>query len=205
MGLAAAIPVVLAVVEIEDGDWSVAWVYVAAALGAVVMHDSRDSEDMPTKGWYLNINNLAHRESFGGSANYDAYRADFKLFLPHGDGHVLAMRQNNWLSSSAPLVAQATVILRGYKLGQYLAPHMSSFEAEERLSFGRRWGATLFAGVAGLYGEGSVTPLERSAYPTVGAGLQFVIKPSERMVANLEYAHGLEANHGFYLKFGYGW
>jgi hypothetical protein len=58
-------------------------------------------------------------------------------------------------------------MLRGYKFGQYLSPYMSSLEVEERLSFGARWGATLFSGAAELYGEAPV-PLERSLYPNVG-------------------------------------
>lgn len=177
--------------------------FSSAALGAVIMHDSRDNEDMPVRGWYANINNFAYREAFGGADSFDTYRADFKAFLPHGR-HVLAIRQFNWFTRDAPAVAQATVILRGYKLGQYLAPYMSSLEAEERLSFGRRWGATVFAGVASLYGD-TVTPLKRSTLPTVGAGIHFVVKPAEHMLANLEYAQGVEDNHGVYLKFGYGW
>jgi hypothetical protein len=176
----------------------------SVAVGAAVMHDSRDNEDMPTRGWYLNLNNLAYRESLGGDESFDAYRADLKFFLPHGGGHVLAFRQFNWFSHEAPAAGQSTVILRGYKFGQYLAPYMSSLEVEERLSFNRRFGATLFTGVAGLYGT-PVVPLSRSAYPTVGAGLQFVLKPDKRLLANLEYAQGIEDNHGIYLKFGYGW
>ena len=176
----------------------------AAALGAVVMHDSRDNEDMPSRGWFLNLNNLAYREALGGSNSFDAYRADFKIFLPHGGGHVLAFRQFNWLTADAPAGGDATVILRGYKFGQYLAPYMSSLEAEERLSLGRRVGATLFTGVAALYGT-SATPLERQAYPTFGAGLQFILKPDKHLLANLEYAQGIQDNHGIYLKFGYGW
>jgi len=179
--------------------------FSSAALGAVVMHDSRDNEDMPRRGWFLNVNNLAYRETLGGGASYDAYRADAKAFLPHGGGHVLALRQFNWLTNDAPAVGQATVALRGYKFGQYLAPYMSSFEAEERLSLGRRWGANLFGGVAGLYGEGSALPLNRQTFPMGGAGLQFIIKPAQRMLVNFEYAQGVEANHGLYLKFGYAW
>jgi hypothetical protein len=38
-----------------------------------------------------------------------------------------------------------------------------------------------------------------------GAGIHFVVKPSERMLINLEYAQGIEDNRGVYLKFGYGW
>ena len=94
--------------------------------------------------------------------------------------------------------------LRAYKQGQYLSPYMSSLEVEERWSFNPRWGATLFTGVAALYGDAPV-PLERSAYPTVGAGLHFVIKPEQHIVLNFEYAQGLGDSRGVYLKLGYGW
>ena len=122
--------------------------FKSAAVGAVLMHDSRDNEDMPTTGWFLNVNNLAYREALGGASSFDAYRVDLRTFWKHGGGHVLAVRQYNWLTSDAPSAAQATVILRGYKFGQYLSPYMSSLEVEERLSFNKRWGATLFVGAA---------------------------------------------------------
>jgi hypothetical protein len=178
--------------------------FKSAGLGAVLMHDSRDSEDKPTTGWFLNMNNLAYREALGGSESFDAYRVDLRTFWKHGGGHVLAVRQNNWLTSDAPSAAQGTVILRGYKQGQYLSPYMSSLEVEERLSFHPRWGATLFAGTAGLYGEAPV-PLERDTFPMIGAGVHFVLKPEQRMNVNLEYAQGVEGNHGVYLKLGYSW
>jgi hypothetical protein len=179
--------------------------FESAALGAVVMRDSRDSEDMPTRGWYLNLNNLAYREALGGATSSDTYRADLRAFWRHGVGHVLAMRQYNWLTFDAPSASQATVILRGYKLGEYLAPYMSSLEAEERLSFSARWGATLFAGVAGLYGKKGAASAHRDFYPTFGGGIHFVIKPAQRMLVNFEYAQGVEDNRGVFLKFGYGW
>ena len=178
--------------------------FKSAALGAVVMHDSRDNIDMPARGWFANVNNLAYREGLGGENSFDAYRADARAFVQHGGRHVLAFRQYNWLTHDAPAGAQASVTLRGYKFGQYLAPYMSSFEAEERLSFGRRWGATLFAGVAGLYGS-SDTPLDRQVYPNWGLGLQFIIKPEQHMLANIEYVQGIEDNYGVILKLGYAW
>jgi hypothetical protein len=177
----------------------------AASLGAVVMHDTRDNDDMPTRGWYLNVNNLAYREALGGSSSFDAYRADFRAFWSHGHGHVLALRQNNWLSIDPPVIAQSTVLLRGYKLGQYLAPYMSSLELEERVSFHPRWGATIFGGAAALYGENATNTANHDLYPMFGAGLHFVIKPVQRMLVNFEYAQGVEDNRGVYLKFGYGW
>ena len=178
--------------------------FKSAGLGAVLMHDSRNNEDMPTTGWFLNVNNLAYREALGGAESFDAYRVDLRTFWKHGRRHVLAVRQYNWLTSDAPSAAQATVVLRGYKQGQYLSPYMSSLEVEERLLFSARWGATVFGGAAGLYGAAPV-PLERSIYPAYGAGLQFVLKPKERMNVNLEYAQGIDDNRGVYLKLGYAW
>jgi hypothetical protein len=176
----------------------------STSLGAVLMHDSRDNEDMPRKGWFLNVNNLAYREALGGAASYDAYRVDLRMFWQHGGGHVLAVRQFNWLTSDAPSAAQATVNIRGYKQGQYLSPYMSSLDVEERVSFNARFGATLFASVARLYGDAPV-PLDRTVYPTIGAGVHYVIKPVQRMNINLEYAQGIEDNRGVYLKLGYAW
>lgn len=179
--------------------------FESAALGAAGLHDSRDNEDMPTKGWYLNANNLIYGEWLGGTSAFEAYRVDLRAFWPHGRGHVLAVRQFNWFTHDAPANGQPTVILRGYKFGQYLAPYSSSLELEERFSFSSRWGATLFAGAATLYGTSSTTSTNRDLYPTWGGGIHFVIKPDKRLLVNLEYADGVEDNRGVYLKFGYAW
>lgn len=179
--------------------------FKSVAIGAAGLHDSRDNEDMPTTGWYLNANNLAYGDWFEGASSFEAYRIDFRAFWTHGGKHVLALRQYNWLTHDAPLNGQATVVLRGYKMGQYLAPYMSSIELEERFSFHPRWGATLFAGAATLYGTSPTTAQNRDVYPTWGGGIHFVLKPDKRMLVNLEYAAGVEDNKGAYLKFGYAW
>jgi hypothetical protein len=178
--------------------------FVASGLGVTLMHDSRDSPDMPARGWYSAVYNIANREALGAQKDYDTYRWDTRWFL-ETKGHVLAVRQNNQFTVDAPTSAEATILLRGYKVLQYYARHMSSIEAEERVRLARRWGATFFGGGAWLYG-GSSSPLDSDgAYPTAGAGLQFILKPDEKMLLNLEYAHGNKSNYGIYLKFGYSW
>jgi hypothetical protein len=78
-------------------------------------------------------------------------------------------------------------------------------EVEQRLRFSRRWGATVFVGVAWLYG-GASGPIDSDGmYPTYGGGIHFVLKPDDRMLVNLEYAYGNKDNQGLYLKFGYAW
>jgi hypothetical protein len=178
--------------------------FTAGGVGAVVYHDSRDSDTMPTCGWVLNANNIAYRDWIAGSSSFDVYRVDLRLFEPHGDGNVFAIRQSNQWTVDAPPSGQATVMLRGYKFGQYLGTNMSSIEAEERLRLGDRWTATLFAGVAGLYGGGRSVSDTENLFPDAGLGIQYVLKQDAGIVVNLEIAVGKNDNYGILLKLGYG-
>lgn len=177
----------------------------SGGIGAVVTHDSRDNQDMPTKGWFANLNNVANRDWLGADDNYDAYRLDIRWFLEHGRGHVFAVHQNNQFTDGAPLSAEASIQLRGYKLAQYLGKYMSSLEVEERVRFSNRWGATVFVGEGCLYGDGKSCSESDNRFPSYGAGAHFVVKPEDHMLLNLEYAYGNSENHGVYLSLGYAW
>ncbi|HUJ18007.1 MAG TPA: hypothetical protein VL197_08435 [Nitrospirota bacterium] len=177
--------------------------FKAGGIGLAVLHDSRDIEFSPTRGWYLNMNNIAYRDWIAGDNNFDVYRLDLRVFWEHWDGQVLAVRQSNQWTFDAPPSAYAPIVLRGYKMGQYLGKYMSSVEAEERVQLAKNWRATVFAGVGCLYGNGQDCNESENIYPSYGAGIQYVIKPKEGMVANLEYAQGKKDNNGIYLKFGY--
>src|SRR6185503_11456554 len=75
--------------------------FKSAGAGLVVQNDSRDNENMPASGWLLNVNNIAFRESLGGDFDYDVYRLDFRYYMGHGKGNVLAVRQLNHLTHDA--------------------------------------------------------------------------------------------------------
>ena len=177
--------------------------YKSSGVGVNAYHDSRDNENMPTRGWLLNANNIAYREGLGSEQNFDVYRLDLRGFLPHGDGNVLAARSWNWWTVDAPSAGQAPVLLRGYKMGQYLGKYMSSIEVEERLRLGKKWTSTFFTGVACLYGDGKDCSESANLFPMGGVGLQYVLKQKEGIVLNLEYAVGKDSNYGVYLKMGY--
>ena len=97
-------------------------------------------------------------------------------------------------------------MLRGYTMGEYLGKSMSSIEVEERHKLATRWTATLFAGVACLYGEsrGGCSDSD-NLFPSVGAGVQYVLKPVQGIVANLEFAAGKADANAVLFKMGYGW
>jgi hypothetical protein len=179
--------------------------FSGGGIGALVALDSRDSEFTPRRGWLVRFNNIAYRDWIAGDDNYDAYRADARYYLRHGGDNVLALRLNNQWTVDAPKSAYAPITLRGYKFGEYLGRHMTSFEAEERLRIAARWTATVFAGVGCLYGGSLSCTDGENVYPDAGAGVQYVIKQKQEMVLNLEYAKGKGDNAGVYLKFGYGY
>jgi hypothetical protein len=177
--------------------------YKSAGAGLVIQNDSRDDENMPTQGLLLNLNNMAFRESLGGENDYDVYRLDIRYFLPYGNRNVFALRQLNHLTNDAPTAARAPVQLRGYKIGQYTGEHMSSIEGEARLRLGEKWTATAFAGVACLYGDGEDCSDKENVFTAGGVGVQYVLKPKEGIVLNLEFADGEGSSYGIYLKIGY--
>jgi hypothetical protein len=80
---------------------------------------------------------------------------------------------------------------------------MSHIEGEERLRLGEKWTATFFLGVACTYGGGKNCSDSKNLYPAGGVGVQYVLKPKEGIVMNLEYAAGKDSNYGVYLKMGY--
>ena len=178
--------------------------FESGGVGLVALHDSRDVLDKPSKGWLLNFNNVAYREAISGDNDFDVYRLDYRHFWSHGDGHVIAVRQSNQWTVDAPPSANAPVMLRGYTIGEYLGQNMSSLELEERYKFAARWTATIFAGGACLYGNGKTCESD-NLYPSYGAGIQYLLKPQQGIVANLEYAQGKDGNNAVIFKMGYAW
>jgi hypothetical protein len=82
--------------------------------------------------------------------------------------------------------------------------NVSSFEVEERYRLGERWTATIFAGLAFLYGNGQAFDEADTRFPNAGGGIQYELKKRAGIVVNLEYAVGKDDNYGFYIKLGYG-
>jgi hypothetical protein len=177
--------------------------YKSGGAGLVAQYDSRDNENSPTRGWLATLNNMAYRESLGGENDFDVIRADFRYYMPHGNGNVLAFRQLNHFTDDAPTQVKAAVQLRGYKLGQYNSDHMSHIEVEERYRISPKFTASLFLGIACVYGGGKSCSDNSNLYPAGGFGVQYILKPKEGIVLNLEYAQGKDANNGVLLKMGY--
>jgi len=179
--------------------------FKAGGVGPVGYHDSRDRPDAPQRGWVLNFNGVFYRQSVEGGDNFEVYRLDYRHFWSHGEGHVFALRQSNQWTHDAPPGAFAPVLLRGYTAGEYLGKSMSSIEVEERHRLAERWTATLFGGVACLYGANRNGCSGSDRFPSAGVGVQYILKPAQGIVANLEFAVGKDGNKALLFKMGYSW
>lgn len=177
--------------------------YKSGGAGLVGQFDSRDNENLPTKGCFLNVNNVAYRDWLGGQDNFDMFRGEFRYYVEHGHGSVFAVRQLNHLTHDAPTQIRAPVQLRGYKIGQYNGLYMSSIEGEERLRIQERVTSTFFLGIASTYGRGQSASDSDNLYPAGGVGVQYILKPKEGIVLNSEFAQGKAGNYGIYVKMGY--
>ena len=171
-------------------------------IGLVIERDTRNNQNSPSSGSSFLVNSISYREAFGGEENFDAYTLQFRKYFTHFQDYVLAMRLDGRWSVDAPAGAYSTVDLRGYTPGQYLAPQMTTLEIEERIPFTKKWGAEIFTGVASLYGNKSLSGDNVNWYPSVGAGINYMLKEKEKMVIRADLAAGKAGNYGFYLQFG---
>lgn len=168
------------------------------AIGLYAQYDSTDNKNSPSSGQVFEAHNLAYRKSLGGETSFDAYTADYQFYLSHGKGHVAAAHAKGRWTHGAPPGGFSTVELRGYVRGQYLAPHMTLVEVEERFSLTEKWGLVAFTGLAYLYGD----DVDDDLFPAVGTGVSYQLN-DEKMVVRGEFALGKSGNYGFYIKFGH--
>lgn len=174
----------------------------SVAVGLIAMYDSRNNQNSPSSGIQFNLENFAYREALGGEEDFDVYTMELNHYFPHGDGHVLASRaQGRWTSDASP-GGYSSVFLRGYTRGQYLAPHATMIEFEERLHIKGRFGVNVFGGLASLYGDGVNWSDSANLYPAMGVGGQIMLNHQEQMAMTFDLAFGKSGNQGFYMRFG---
>jgi outer membrane protein assembly factor BamA len=166
-------------------------VLYSGVFGVVV--DSRDNAGSPRSGSYVRA-----LPSFTWHADSDAVlnrltidaRGYRRIF---GTRVIAAQVQYDGTSSDWPVdylpMIGADTAMRGYDRGRYRDRQALTVQAEFRTEHRRRVGAVAFAGA------GTVAPtLGRLAsgawYPTVGAGVRYVLSPRDRTVVRADFGIG---------------
>ncbi len=176
-------------------------------LGVALYFDSRDNTRSASRGSQFLAHNIAYREGLGGDASFDVYNAEYDIFLPLIGAQVTAIQFKGRWTSDAPNSSFSSVELPGYTRGEYLAQHMTFVLADQRIMFSQRWGMSVSAGVACLYGDsvvdGSLDCFDRdNAYPSISTGVIYSLKPSEKIVVRAQVSAGKSDNSAFVLSFG---
>jgi outer membrane protein assembly factor BamA len=158
-----------------------------------VMVDSRDRTGSPSSGSHVRV--LPSASWLGGTpAILKRLTIDARHYLPVGRSSVAAFQvQYDGAPGNVPFdhlpMIGADSAMRGYARGRYRDHHAVTAQAELRSGYWRRVGTVAFAG------GGTVAPrFSRLAggswFPTVGAGLRYVLSPRERNVVRLDFGIG---------------
>ena len=174
----------------------------STGIGLVTEYDTRDNVRNPTSGRFLSAHNIAYRESFGGDESFDVYTLKYSEYNNFKPDHVLAWQVKGRWTSDAPTGGYSSVELRGYVRGNYLAPHYTHVQVEDRISFTERRGMSIFGGVGCLYDGTSDCADSDNLYPAVGAGAIFTLKPEAGIVVRAEIAKGEADEYFAYISVG---
>lgn len=174
----------------------------SVAIGLVAAYDTRNNQNSPSSGKHFQVDNFAYRESLGGEEDFDVYRITYRQYLPRENANVIAYRVAGRWTDQASAGGYSSVDLRGYVKGQYLAPHSTLIEFEQRIHWKDRYGVNIFAGLACLYGDGLKCTDKENLYPSAGVGGQVIINRVEQIAMTFDVAFGKSGNNGFYMRFG---
>lgn len=166
-------------------------VLYSGVLGAIV--DSRDNTGSPQSGSYVRaLPSLTWHEDSGSMLN--RLTVDARRYRRIGAQHVVAMQiqydgtSSDWPVEHMPMIGADTA-MRGYDRGRYRDRQALTAQVEFRSGHRRRIGAVAFAGA------GTVAPtlgdLTAGAwYPSVGAGVRYLLSPRDRTMLRLDFGIG---------------
>jgi hypothetical protein len=166
-------------------------VLLSGFFGLVV--DSRDHTGAPRAGAYVRVLPSISRQP-GASTTLNRITIDARQYRPLTGAHVVALQfQYDGTSGQFPFdlmpMIGADTSMRGYPRGRFRDRHAMTAQAELRSGYWRRVGAVAFAG-AGTVAPTSGSLASGAWYPSVGAGLRYVLSPRDRTTVRTDFGIG---------------
>ena len=161
-------------------------------LGLVI--DSRDNVGATRTGTYARLVPSVATRVLGADFSFRRVTLDARRYQALATRHVLALQlQYDAVAGTVPFdqmpMIGADTAMRGYPRGRFRDRHAMTAQAEVRSAYWRRIGAVAFAGA------GTVAPAfsklgAQTWYPSVGAGVRYVLRPRQRTTARADLAFG---------------
>ncbi|WP_018478976.1 BamA/TamA family outer membrane protein [Pontibacter roseus] len=176
-----------------------------SGLGAIFLMDHRDNTAFPSRGFYLEISGYHFGKAFGSDFRYNNINFEFNRYYSLKPDHVLAtntmLKLNN---GDVPVMRLATAggdkILRGYARNRFHDNNFVGSQVEYRFPLFWKLGMATFAGVGDVFDKPNDISFSTVKY-SVGAGLRYAIKPSQKLNSRLDVGYGREG-FNLYIMIG---
>lgn len=176
--------------------------------GLALVYDTRHNVLNVRKGLFGELSFLNYRTALGSEHHFSSINLDIRSFHPVRKNNVLAWQiYGNFLQGEVPFNQMALMggdmMMRGYYQGRYRDKNLLSAQVEYRMlpfSFSKRWGATVFAGVAGVAPEVKQFQL-RNTKLAAGVGLRYLLFPKKDIYLRFDLGF-TQDGPGFYFFTG---
>ena len=164
--------------------------YLVTEFGLVI--DSRDNIGAPRRGSYVRV--IPSLLAAGLHSVASRTTIDARQYIRVGNNHVAAFQlQYDGIPETTPFdlmpMIGADHAMRAYALGRFRDQHAFTAQGEFRTGYLRRTGVVAFAG-AGTVAQELSQLRGGTWYPSVGAGLRYLLVPKDRTVARLDLGIG---------------
>jgi outer membrane protein assembly factor BamA len=172
----------------------------SAGIGLDIKRDSRDLPTNPWKGHLFEARAITSDMRPSTRGRYQNYSLRFRTYHKLTDRMVLAGDASYCTrSGDFPLWDSCWLTLRGFPITRYMAKTAFQVQAEARWTLSKRWGVVAFAGAGDVKDPITAEP-EDSFVPSYGAGIRFMVLPSQRLNVRVDYGRSSDGEGAWYLS-----
>ena len=176
---------------------------IGSAIGLVGVLDTRDNVINAYKGRLAELSTYFFLPQLGSTFRFIAVNVTYQHYWRLKSKHILAWQtKTRFTFGDVPFLDLPTLgnddILRGYAKNRFRDQHFMGTQLEYRFPLFWRFGGVAFAGAGDVFGPSSNLSLKNLKY-SIGAGLRFVVNPSERLNIRLDYGYGKEGGHFYFV------
>jgi len=184
---------------VDAPDYNSAERIVSPGVGISAVYDTRDMPTNAYRGLHLEFRSMLSDQRSLDDGTYVAMSARIRSYHLLRENLVLAWEVSGCQKSGEiPLWDACRLNLRGFPVTDYLSDQSLSGQVEARWQISKRWGAVAFAG-AGIVDNPFAGNGRGQTIPSYGAGLRFMVLPSQRINLRVDYGRSDTGAGAWYL------
>lgn len=171
-------------------------------LGPILTYDSRDNENWPSKGNWLDVTVLDFDDKLGSDFDYQDYTLKWEQNFTLTDSTVLQYRfDGQYVDGNAPFYELPYINLRGFARGQFAADLAMTLQGQLRWDVADKWSVMFFGG-GGRVGDDLSDLGNNSTEFAGGTGFRYMIDSKSKLNIGADFAFGGADSVVFYVQIG---